>query len=104
MNIQGIKLVTGEEIIADVSVTKQGQLHLKNPVQLRVVPPKVAGAAPHMGFVPFPTFSEQRLDEVVCVEPLHVVYQYTPSADISGNYNQMFGSGIITSPTQIITG
>ena len=41
MNIQGIKLVTGEEVIADVSVSQEGQLQLKNPVQLRMVPPKV---------------------------------------------------------------
>jgi hypothetical protein len=104
MSIQGIKLVTGEEVIADVSVTEQGQLQLKNPVQLRMVPPKVAGAAPQMGFVPFPAFSQQSTNEVVRVEPLHVVYHYTPATDISDNYNQMFGSGIITPPTQIITG
>ena len=104
MNIQGIKLVTGEEVIADISVTQQGQLQLKNPVQLRMVPPKVAGAPPQMGFVPFPTFSQQKEGEIILVEPLHVVYNYTPATDISDNYNQMFGSGIITPPTQIITG
>ncbi len=104
MNIQGIKLVTGEEVIADVSVTIEGQLLLKNPVQLRMVPPKVAGASPQMGFVPFPTFSQQKEGETILVEPLHVVYNYTPATDISDNYNQMFGSGIITPPTQIITG
>jgi hypothetical protein len=104
MNIQGIKLVTGEEVIADVSVNSQGQLQLKNAVQLRMVPPKVPGASPQMGFVPFPTFSQQKKDEIVVVEPLHVVYNYTPASDISDNYNQMFGSGIITPPSQIITG
>jgi hypothetical protein len=104
MNIQGIKLVTGEEVIADISVTNEGQLQLKNPVQLRMVPPKVPGAQPQMGFVPFPAFSQQKQDEIILVEPLHVVYNYTPATDISDNYNQMFGSGIITPPTQIITG
>jgi hypothetical protein len=104
MNIQGIKLVTGEEVIADISVTEQGQLALKNAVQLRLAPPKIAGGAPQMGFAPFPAFSQQKQDEVILVEPLHVVYHYTPATDISDNYNQMFGSGIITPPTQIITG
>lgn len=104
MNIQGIKLVTGEEVIADVSVNNQGQLLLKNPVQLRVAPPKIAGSAPQMGFVPFPTFSQQKEGEVVVIEPLHVVYNYTPATDITNNYNQMFGSGIITLPTQLIIG
>lgn len=104
MNIQGIKLVTGEEVIADVSVTKDGQLELKQAVQLRMVPPKVAGGSPQMGFVPFPTFSHQKEDEIIIVEPLHVVYHYTPATDIVENYNKMFGAGIITPPTQIITG
>jgi hypothetical protein len=104
MNIKGIKLVTGEEVIADSWITSEGQIALKNPVQLRMVPPKVPGATPQMGFVPFPAFSQQKKDEVILVEPLHVVYHYDPATDIADNYNQMFGSGIITPPTQIITG
>ena len=74
MNIQGIKLVTGEEVIAEVSVNSQGQLQLKNAVQLRMVPPKVAGASPQMGFVPFPAFSQQKQNEIIALFAIILVF------------------------------
>jgi hypothetical protein len=101
MTIKGIKLVTGEEIIADVENSGDNRYKLTNAVQLRMVPPQVAGGQPSMGFVPFPTFGEQK--QSVIVEPLHVAYMYTPVEDIVSNYNQTFG-GIITPSKQIITG
>lgn len=101
MAIIGMKLVTGEEIIADVENSGDNRYKLTNAVQLRMVPPQVAGGSPSMGFVPFPAFGEQKQD--VLVEPLHVVYKYVPVEDIVTNYKQTFG-GIITPPKQIITG
>lgn len=101
-NIKGIKLVTGEEVISKVANLPDGRLALENPVQLRVVPPQIAGSQPSMGFVPFPAFGVQ--NEKIFVEPLHIVYTYTPDEQIVANYNQMFGSGIITPSKQIITG
>jgi hypothetical protein len=101
-NVKGIKLVTGEEVISEVVISQDGRFILKNPVQLRVVPPQIAGAQPSMGFVPFPNFGTPT--ENMLIEPLHIVYTYTPDEQIVANYNQMFGSGIITPSKQIITG
>ena len=101
-NIRGIKLVTGEEVISEVIIQPDGRFLLKNPVQLRMVPPQIAGSQPSMGFVPFPAFGSQ--GENIFVEPLHIVYNYTPDEQIVSNYNQMFGAGIITTSKQIITG
>ena len=98
----GIKLVTGEEVIADTIRLQDGRLSLKNAVQLRMAPPQIAGGQPGLGFTPFPAFSVE--NEKIEIEPLHVVYSYTPDANITHNYNQMFGSGIITPSKQIITG
>jgi len=102
MSIRGIKLVTGEEVIADVENSGDNRYKLNNPVQLRVVPPSVAGGSPSMGFMPFPSFGKE--SSSVIVEPLHVVYMYEPVEDIVSNYKSFF-SGIITpSSKQIITG
>jgi hypothetical protein len=101
-NIKGIKLVTGEEVISEITNMPDGRFVLKNPVQLRVVPPQIAGGQPSMGFVPFPNFGTQ--NEKILIEPLHMVYTYTPDEQIVANYNQMFGSGILTPSKQIITG
>ena len=103
MNITGIKLVTGEDIIADVALSQDGRFLLKNAVQLKLAPPQIAGGPPSMGFSPFPTFSQERKDAIMAVEPLHVVYHYIPDENISDNYNAMF-SAESTTTKQIITG
>ena len=59
MSIKGFKLVTGEEVISESTISGDGRALLKNPMQLRVVPPKINGAPPSMGFVPFPAFADQ---------------------------------------------
>jgi hypothetical protein len=102
MNIKGIKLVTGEDVIADFSVLPDNRIRLINAVQIRVVPPQIRGGEPSMGFVPFPTFSGKN-NSFLLVEPLHVVYTYEPAEEISYNYNQTFGSGIITPSKRLIT-
>lgn len=104
MAINGIKLVTGEEIIADVSATQEGRLKLTNPVKMQMVPPQIAGGQPSMGFAPFPSFGVQKKDSFTLVEPLHVVYMYELDEELMNHYNQVFGSGIVTPSKQIITG
>lgn len=102
MSIKGLKLVTGEEVIAKVENSGDNRYKLTNAVQLRMVPPQVAGGQPSMGFVPFPPFGNKKYDFII-IEPLHVAYMYDPVEEIIENYNQTF-SGIITPSKQIITG
>jgi hypothetical protein len=104
MYIRGIKLVTGEEIICDLEITDDEMFKIKNPVQIRIIPPQIPGSQPSMGFVPFPAFAEQRKDSEVVVDLMHVVYTYEPAEEIAQNYNQTFGSGIITPTKKLITG
>ena len=101
MSIKGFKLVTGEEIISETTVTQDGRAMLKNPMQLRVVPPKINGAPPSMGFVPFPAFADQSKDISIIIEPLHIAYTYDPDQNIIENYNTMMSGG---SSNQLITG
>jgi hypothetical protein len=101
MNIKGFKLVTGEEVISEASISNDGRAILKNPMQLRVVPPKINGAPPSMGFVPFPAFADQSKEVVIAIEPLHIAYTYTPDQNIIENYNAMMSGG---SSNQLITG
>lgn len=100
MAIKGMKLVTGEDVIADIENSGDNRYKLTNAVQLRMVPPQIAGSQPSMGFVPFPPFGNNKQ---VVIEPLHVAYMYDPIEDIVENYKQAFG-GILTPSKQIITG
>lgn len=103
MNIAGLKLVTGEDIIADVAMSQDGRFLLKNAVELTLAAARVAGGPPTMGFTPFPAYAEQKKDSIMAIEPLHVVYYYSPDADIVSNYGDMFASDS-TKTNQIITG
>lgn len=103
MNILGIKLVTGDEIIAEVSFTEDGRFNLTNSVQLRLMPPQRPGAEPSMGFAPFPPLAKQGKNVTTIVEPIHIVYTYIPDDVIIDNYRATF-SGIVTPTKQIITG
>ena len=97
--IKGFKLVTGEEVIAETENSGDNRFKLINPVQLKIMPPQVAGGQPSMGFVPFPAFAE--MNQPIIIEPLHVVYNYDPAEEILFNYKKTFG-GILTPPKQLI--
>lgn len=103
MNIIGLKLVTGEEIISNLEYTEDGRFKLINALQLRVMPPQMKGNEPSMGFVPFPALAKMNENNnIVVIEPIHVVYSYTPDDNIVDNYRAVF-SGIVTPSKQIIT-
>lgn len=101
MSIKGFKLVTGEEVISETTISQDGRALLKNPMQLRVVPPKINGAPPSMGFVPFPAFADQSKEVLIMIEPLHIAYTYEPDQNIIENYNAMMSG---SSSNQLITG
>jgi hypothetical protein len=103
MNITGLKLASGEDVIADVALTQDGRFLLKNAVELSLAPARVSGGPPTMGFTPFPPYAAQKKDSIIAIEPLHIVYYYSPDEDIVKNYEEMFTSSS-TKTNQIITG
>lgn len=48
--------------------------------------------------------AEQKSGATVTIKKKHIVYDYVPAEDFIANYNQIFGTGIITPTKQIITG
>ena len=101
-NIKVVKLITGEEILAEIESGELGY-RLINPVRIAVMPGQ--NGQPNIGFAPWPIHSEQEKDSEVIVARKHVVYEYTPAQEYLNNYNQIFGSGIVLPPTkQLITG
>jgi hypothetical protein len=104
MNICVFKLITGEEVLGEVTENQsQSVVVVKNPVGIAVVRGK--DGTPNVGFAPFPIHAEQKTDSEFKFQRTHIVYEYTPAEDFITNYNQIFGSGIIL-PKQpsIITG
>lgn len=89
MNILIIKLITGEEVIADAEASQLGYLELKNPMVLMGRPDESGKI--RMGMIPFAQFTE---DKVVRLYPHAIVADYKPAVEILNQYNRVFGSGI----------
>lgn len=102
MNILGIKLVTGEEIIATTTPTSTGQLKVTKTVHIKLMPPQIQGGPPSLGFAPWPEYAEE--GSTLLLEPLHIVYTYPVDKGILSEYNAMFASATTKSTSQIITG
>jgi hypothetical protein len=100
--IEVVKLVTNEEILAEIEYGEY-EIILHNPVKIAIVPGQ--NGQPNIGFAPFPTHAEQQKTSQYTILKKHVVYQYVPAQEYINNYNQIFGSGIVIPPTKsIITG
>jgi hypothetical protein len=100
-NVLVLKLVTGEDIMAEV---ESGELGYKviNPVRIAVMPGP--NGQPNVGFAPWPIHADQEKDSEYIIAKKHVVYEYSPAQEYLNNYNQIFGSGIVLPPTkQLIT-
>lgn len=103
MNIIALKLITNEEILAEVESETETEFVLCNPVGIAVVRGK--DGMPNVGFAPFPLHAEQKTGSTLAVSKKNVVYSYVPADDFIKNYDQIFGTGIILpGQQQIITG
>ena len=83
--IKLVKLISGEELIADIS-TEEGLTKLKNPVRLMVTHEGV-------GMAPFCPLSDAK--EVTVLND-HIIYTIDVDQEVRNGYNQQFGTGIVT--------
>jgi hypothetical protein len=88
--IKIVKLITGEELIADVSVDQHG-LTLKQPCAIQLMPSRNDPGQTMMGLIPYASYTE---DFKVTVSLDKVIWQEIPSKEIYNQYNSAFGSGI----------
>jgi hypothetical protein len=102
MDIQILKLVTGEEVLSEIESQSETEYVLSNPVGIAVVRGK--DGQPSVGLAPFPLHAEQKTGTTIAIPKKSVVYSYVPAEDFINNYNQIFGSGIVLPNKQIITG
>jgi len=97
-NVKILKLISGEEILADVSVTSQVVV-LRNPVRVIVMPNKLDPKTPQVGFAPWAEFSD---DKSFTIDMSHVICIMTPVKEFVNQYNSMFG-GLVLPTGNLIT-
>lgn len=88
--IKALKLVTGEEIICNVTNVDE-MLKITKPAQLVVMPGDGEEKLNRLTLVPYAMYLD---DSFLMVHPDKVVWESIPSKKMSDYYSQLFGSGI----------
>ena len=98
-NLRILKLITGEEIVGNITERISGLISIENPCLLAIAMGPNGKASLQMQ--PLLIFSQQK---VVEFNPNHIIYNVTVAQEIKNKYNEIYGSGIVLPPSQgIIT-
>ena len=101
MAVMILKLVTGEEIIADVQNPNIDPVVIKNPVRIIVIPSKVDTKTPNIGFAPWADFSD---DKSFKLDKAHIICIMEPIKEFVNQYNSMFGGLVVPTSNLIMPG
>ena len=93
-DVKLIRLITGEEIIAEVLDWKNGVLTIQNAL---VVIPQQG----QVGFAPWATVINPEMPEIG-LDMKHVIYSVAVADPVVKQYNEIFGSNIVLPDKQLI--
>lgn len=99
-NLKIIKLVTGDDLLAEVTENSIATVTFKNPVRIVVVPTKDP-RSPSVGFAPWGEFSE---DKEFTIDKYNILCIMAPIKEFVNQYNTMFGGIVAPSSKLIIPG
>jgi len=100
MKVKIIKLITGEELLAEV-VGDDTMVRVKNPVRIVVMPNKIDPKTPNIGFAPWAEFSD---DKEFALDKSHIVAIMTPIKEFVNQYSSMFGGLVVPKSNLILPG
>ena len=89
--IKILKLITGEEIIGDVTRT-DNFFTIKKPCALQFVPSRTNPEQPAMGLFPYAAFVA---NQTINVKVEHVIFEEEPLKELYNQYNSVFGNGLV---------
>ena len=98
LNVKLIRLLNGEELMAEVVNSNDSKVTIKDAIRVVVMPQKDPKAPPSIGFAPWLEFSE---DKQIELDKSHVLFVVTPIKEFINQYNSLFG-GIVTATTKLI--
>lgn len=96
--IKVLKMVTGEEVLAEIVSEEADRIKVKNP--LIIMMQRTQNGEIGMGFLPYLPYSESR-DFEFKVD--HIIVCKEVDSELRNQYNNIFG-GIITPPKKILLG
>ena len=96
--IKILKIISGEELIADI--TENGNfLTLEKPCVLQLVPSRNNPEQPSMALIPYAMYTE---DHKVTVSRNHIVWLEEPLRELYNQYNSIFGNGIVVANSKLM--
>lgn len=100
-NVKIVKLITGEELLADVEIRQYTppKYLLKNVVMIAIMPSRSQQAQASIGLAPWMPYAE---NEPIEVSSDHVVYVAKPVNEMLNQYNSIFGGIIAPSKSLIL--
>lgn len=94
-NVRLLRLLTGEEIIAEVTRETAVELTIKNPIRILLIPASDAqmkNGNPTVAFAPWMQFTK---DDTVSLKKDHVLVNSEPLEQFLEQYNRTFGNIIM---------
>lgn len=98
MNLRILRLLTGEEIVGDITNESETHYTIENPCALAIGMNSSGRAALNMQ--PMLLFSEQK---IVKINKTHVMFDVSVANEIQNKYNEIYGSGIVVAKGKLIT-
>lgn len=86
-----LKIVTGEEIVADVT-ENEDSFSLKRPAYIQYVPSRTNQDQPLLALAPYAVYVE---DYTIDIPRSSVIWKAKPVKEMYNQYNSIFGSGIV---------
>lgn len=99
MNVKALKLISGEEIVAEIVSEEDGVVTLRNP--LAIMLSRAQSGDLNVGFVPFAPYLGKEPTIKLEVSKLQFINEV--DEQMKNQYNSIFG-GIVTPPKQLIIG
>ena len=99
MNIRVLKLVTGEELVAEVTMNN-GSYTVKNPLRIMMVPPKSANDGISIGLAPFAPYVDWEKGANIASEK--VVFIMDAAKDLAAQYASIFSPLVLPNKSGLI--
>ena len=101
MNVKIMRLLSGEELIAEIidDAGDTNKIVIKNPLRVMIIPTKSTPQQPTVGFAPWMEFADGNKFEL---DKSHIMCIMNPVKEFVNQYNQTFGGIITPNKTGII--
>jgi hypothetical protein len=100
-NVRLIKMISGEELLAQIMSETGNEIIIQNPVRVIIMPSKTNPQTPTVGFAPWAEFSDEKQ---FTIHRAHVIVIMKPVQEFINQYNGMFGRIVTPSSKLIIPG